>query len=66
MTAKPKPKRRTRQTVPQDAEPLKARPSYRCSASEFVAAAKEATRRGMTFSQLVRLAVNGEVKWGGK
>lgn len=66
MTAKPKPKRRTRQTVPQDAEPLKARPSYRCSASEFVAAAKEATRRGMTFSQLVRLAVNSEVKWGGK
>lgn len=62
----PKPKRRPRQTVPQDAEPLKARPSYRCSASEFVAAAKEATRRGMTLSQLVRLAVNGEVRWGGK
>ena len=66
MTAKPKPKHGPRQTVPQDAEPLKARPSYRCSASEFVAAAKEATRRGMTFSQLVRLAVNSEVKWGGK
>jgi hypothetical protein len=31
-----------------------------------VAAAKEATRRGMTFSQLVRLAVNSEVKRGEK
>ena len=61
-----KPKRRPRQTVPQDAEPLKARPSYRCSASEFEAAVKEAARRGMTFSQLARLAVNSEVKWGGK
>jgi hypothetical protein len=63
---KPKPKRRPRQTVPQDAEPLKARPSYRCSTSEFEAACKAAARRGMTFSQLVRLAVNDEVKWGGK
>jgi hypothetical protein len=58
----PKPKRRPRQTVPQDAEPLKARPSYRCSTSEFEAACKAAARRGMTFSQLVRLAVNNEVK----
>ena len=45
---------------------MKARPSYRCSAAEFEAAVKEAARRGMTLSQLVRLAVNGEVRWGEK
>lgn len=61
-----KPKRRPRQTVPQDAEPMTERPSYRCSASEFEAAVKEAARRGMTFSQLVRLAVANEIKRGGK
>lgn len=66
MRPKLKQVRRPRQTVPQDAEPLKARPSYRCSAPEFEAAVKEAARRGMTFSQLVRLAVNDEVKRGGK
>lgn len=66
MTAKPKPKRRPRQTVPQDAEPLKARPCYRATEPEFEAACKEAARRGMTFSQLARLAVSGEVKRGGK
>lgn len=63
---KVKPKRRPRQTTLQDAEPLSARPSYRCGAPEFEAACKEAARRGMTFSQLARLAVNGEVKRGGK
>jgi len=63
---KAKPKRRKRQTVPQDAEPLTARPSYRCGASEFEAACKAAARRGMTFSQLARLAVNSEVKRGGE
>ena len=57
-----KPKRRPRQTVPQDAEQMKARPSYRCSEAEFEAAVKEAARRGMTFSQLVRLAVQNECK----
>ena len=41
---------------------MKARPSYRCSAAEFEAAVKEAARRGMTFSQLVRLAVQNECK----
>ena len=56
------PKRRPRQTVPQDAEQMKARPSYRCSAAEFEAAVKEAARRGMTLSQLVRLAVQNECK----
>ena len=60
------PKRRPRQTVPQDAEQMKARPSYRCSAAEFEAAVKEAARRGMTFSQLVRLAVAIEIKRGEK
>ena len=60
------PKRRPRQTVPQDAEQMKARPSYRCSAAEFEAAVKEAARRGMTLSQLVRLAVAAEIKRGGK
>ena len=60
------PKRRPRQTVPQDAEQMKARPSYRCSAAEFEAAVKEAARRGMTLSQLVRLAVAIEIKRGGK
>lgn len=62
----PKPKRAPRQTTLQDAEPLSARPSYRCSKSELGAACKEARRRGMTFSQLARLAVNGEIKRGGK
>ena len=66
MRPKLKQVRRPRQTVPQDAEPLTARPSYRCGASEFEAACKAAARRGMTFSQLARLAVNGEVKRGGK
>ena len=60
------PKRRPRQTVPQDAEQMKARPSYRCSEAEFEAAVKEAARRGMTLSQLVRLAVANEIKRGGK
>lgn len=60
------PKRRPRQTVPQDAEQMKARPSYRCSEAEFEAAVNEAARRGVTFSQLVRQAVKDEIKWGGK
>ncbi len=60
------PKHRPRQTVPQDAEQMKARPSYRCSEAEFEAAVKEAARRGMTFSQLVRLAVANEIRRGGK
>lgn len=60
------PKHRPRQTVPQDAEQMKARPSYRCSKSEFEAAVNEAARRGVTFSQLVRRAVNGEVERAGK
>lgn len=45
---------------------MKGRPSYRCSEAEFEAAVKEAARRGMTFSQLVRLSVANEIKRGGK
>lgn len=33
------------------------RESFRCTADEKASAQKEAKRRGMTFSQLVRLAV---------
>ena len=40
--------------------------TYWTTAKEKVAAQKEAERRGMTGSQLVRLAVNSEVKRGGK
>ena len=42
------------------------RKSYRCLPSETKAAQKEAKRRGMTLSQLVRLAVAAETKRGGK
>lgn len=55
-----------KKTRPEDAEKLDAKPSYRCTSDEFEATCKEARRRGMTFSQLVRLAVNSEVKRGGK
>ena len=40
--------------------------TYWTTAEEKAAAQKEAKRRGMTHSQLVRLAVNGEVKRGEK
>ena len=40
--------------------------TYWTTAEEKAAAQKEAERRGMTVSQLVRLAVNDEIKWGGK
>lgn len=40
--------------------------TYWTTDAEKKAAKKEAKRRGMTFSQLARLAVNGEVKRGGK
>ena len=36
------------------------------TAKEKAAAVKGAARRGMTLSQLVRLAVANEIKWGGK
>ena len=40
--------------------------TYWTTAEEKAAAQKEAKRRGMTHSQLVRMAVNGEVKRGEK
>ena len=40
--------------------------TYWTTAEEKAAAHKEAARRGMTFSQLVRLAVANEIKRGGK
>lgn len=40
--------------------------TYWTTAEEKAAAQKEAKRRGMTGSQLVRLAVSSEVKRGGK
>ena len=40
--------------------------TYWTTAEEKAAAQKEAKRRGMTGSQLVRLAVKDEIKWGGK
>ena len=40
--------------------------TYWTTAEEKAASKKEAKRRGMTGSQFVRLAVNGEVKRGGK
>ena len=49
-----------------DAPPLLQRESFRCTADEKSEVIKEAEKRGMTFSQLVRLAVKGEIKWGGK
>ena len=47
-------------------EHLSENPSFRCTEGELEEARKEARRRGMTFSQLVRLAVNSEVKRGRK
>lgn len=38
------------------------RESFRCTADEKEAAQREAKRRGMTFSQLVRLAVTQMVE----
>ena len=38
-------------------ENLSENPSFRCTESELEEARKEARRRGMTFSQLVRLLV---------
>lgn len=49
-----------------DDPPQLLRESFRCTASEKEAGQAEAERRGMTFSQLVRLAVSSEVKRGGK
>lgn len=40
--------------------------TYWTTAGEKAAAQKEAKRRGMTGSQLVRLAVKDEIKRGGK
>lgn len=40
--------------------------TYWTTAEEKAAAQKEAKRRGMTGSQLVRLAVANEIKRGGK
>ncbi len=40
--------------------------TYWTTAEEKAAAQKEAKRRGMTGSQLVRLAVKDEIKRGGK
>ena len=47
----------TKKAKPEDSECLDAKPSYRCTSDEFEVARKEARRRGMTFSQLVRLLV---------
>ena len=40
--------------------------TYWTTAEEKAATQKEAKRRGMTGSQLVRLAVANEIKWGWK
>jgi len=47
----------TKKAKPEDSECLDAKASYRCTKDERAAARKEARRRGMTFSQLVRLLV---------
>ena len=47
----------SKKTQPEDAECLDAKASYRCTKDERATARKEARRRGMTFSQLVRLMV---------
>ena len=49
-----------------DDPPQLLRESFRCTADEKSEVIKEAEKRGMTFSQLVRLAVKDEIKWGGK
>ena len=45
-------------------ENLSENPSFRCTESELEEARKEARRRGMTFSQLVRLLVRLGVAQG--
>ena len=47
----------SKKTQPEDSECLDAKASYRCTKDERAAARKEARRRGMTFSQLVRIMV---------